>query len=86
MDAYKIQWKKSAVKELEKIHSSNIPRIIESIQELIIDPQPMGSKKLKNFAGAYRIRIGDYRVVYSVEKSKLIIEVIRIAHRKEVYR
>ena len=85
MIEYKILWKKSAIKELKKLPSQHSTRIYNSISELSTNPRPENSKNMISLSKHYRLRIGDYRVVYSIEDKILIIEIIRIAHRKDVY-
>ena len=60
-------------------------RIAGRIEKLAANPRPSGCKKLKGGVNEWRIRIGDYRVIYTVEDSTRAVEVTRIAHRKEVY-
>ena len=85
MDFYKIQWKRSALKELRKKDRSVIARIIESVESLANNPIPHGSRKIQGTDHTYRIRVGDYRIVYSVESHILLIEIIRVGHRKDIY-
>lgn len=82
---YLIEIKKSALKELSQIPPPYSNKIVEAIDELAIDPKPPGCKKL-NGSEAYRIRVADYRIVYTVEDVIQLIEVQRIRHRKDVYR
>jgi mRNA interferase RelE/StbE len=86
MDLYKIEWKRSAQKELNKLDKKVLLKILESVEILAQNPYPIGSKKLKGTEFTYRIRVGDYRVIYSVISSILTIEVIKIGHRQSVYR
>ena len=83
---YKIEWKQSAKKELKKLKKAVIPRIIKAVESLSINPYPTGSRKLQGSEHLYRVRLGDYRIVYSVENKILLIEIIRIGHRKDIYR
>ena len=85
MGSYKIEWKRSATRELRKLPREAVSRILQAIEELSIDPYPTGVRKLVGSEQTYRIRIGDYRVVYSVFSSTLIIQIIRVGHRKDVY-
>lgn len=85
MACYKILFKKSAQKDLKKISKTYILRILEKIEALSQDPYPIGCKKLAN-SDSYRIRIADYRVIYSVYDVVEIVQIERIRHRKEVYR
>jgi len=63
-----------------------ITRIIAAVTDLSNDPYPSGVKKLIGSERSYRIRIGDYRVVYEIIENKLILEIVRVRHRKDVYR
>ncbi|MCF0054038.1 type II toxin-antitoxin system RelE/ParE family toxin [Dyadobacter sp. LJ53] len=56
------------------------------IDALMNNPRPQGVRKLENFTNSYRIRIGNYRVIYSIEDDKLLIEVVKVADRKEAYK
>jgi mRNA interferase RelE/StbE len=86
MDSYKIEWKHSAIKDLKRAPKETIIRLIKAIEELAADPFPMGVRKLSGVDQYFRIRVGDFRIVYSVYVDRLIIEIVRIAHRKDVYR
>ncbi len=86
MVSYKIKFKKSAEKELQKIPKNTLLKITNVIQQLASNPRPQGVKKLKTFANNYRIRVGKYRVLYTIEDDFLIIEIIRVRHRKDAYR
>ena len=78
--------KKSARKELESIATkADRLRIIERIQSLAENPRPRGSQKLSGFE-RYRIRQGNYRILYSIKDAELVIYVIKIGDRKDVYR
>ncbi len=85
MASYKIEFKKSAVKELKALPKPYLKAVTEAIGALASNPRPEGSIKLSG-AEAYRIRIGVYRVVYEIRDDVLVVTVIRIGHRKEVYR
>ncbi|AOS84197.1 plasmid stabilization protein [Chlorobaculum limnaeum] len=83
--SYRIEILRSARKQLEKIQESDRNRIIDSIRSLAEKPRPTGSKKLSG-RQAWRIRIGSYRVIYEIQDSELIILVVTVGHRREVYR
>ncbi len=85
-NSYNIRWKKSAKKELLKIDKSIIPLIINAVEDLKTNPFPNQCKKLTNNDFIYRIRVKDYRIVYSVSEDILTVEIIRVRHRKDVYR
>ncbi len=81
---YKIYIENYALKQLKQINKDVIPKIKETITALSVNPRPYGYIKLKGIE-AYRVRIGDYRIIYEIEDDILIIKVIAISHRKDVY-
>ncbi len=85
MANYTIVIGKSASKELAKLPLEVIDRIQLAINALTADPRPATCKKLKGFKDLYRIRSGDYGVIYKVEDQLLIIDVVRIGNRKDIY-
>jgi len=86
MASYKITWKKSAFQELKKIQNEYIPKIIDSVEKLSADPFPPGVKKLSGSDKTFRIRVGNYRIIYEIEKQILTIQIIRVRHRKDAYK
>lgn len=84
MARYRIEIKKSAIKELESILTRDLGRIMERIESLADDPRPEGSKKLSG-EEKYRIRQGSYRILYAIEDDLLVVYVVKVAHRKDVY-
>lgn len=86
MDLFNIQWKSVAKKELKKLDKSTILKILTAVESLAQIPYPQGVRKIQGMEQAYRIRVGDYRVVYTVEASVLLIEIIRARHRREIYK
>jgi len=86
MDIYQIEWKKSALRELKRIDREFIPRIVAAVESLSIQSLPPGVRKLQGSLQTYRIRVGNYRVIYKLYESRLIVEVVRVRHRKDVYR
>lgn len=75
-----------AAKQLAAISSTYRKRIFGRIDALQVDPRPSGCKKLQGANDLYRIRIGDYRVVYQVRDKELLVLIVRVGHRGEVYR
>jgi len=86
MASYQIEIKPSASKELEKLPRQMVIRVVAAIRELADNPYPSGVKKLSGFDRTFRIRVGDFRVLYDIYENRLVIEIIRIRHRKDVYR
>jgi len=84
-DSYSLLIKKSAEKELRSLPKTDLARIAERIQGLAHSPRPPGCEKLSG-QDRYRVRQGDYRIVYSVNDDQRVLEVVKIGHRREVYR
>ena len=82
---YTVEILRSAQKRLAKIDGQNRKRIIDAIRVLANDPRPPGSKKLSG-RPAWRIRMGTYRVIYEVHDQQLLVLVVAVGHRREVYR
>ena len=82
---YSLAVTRSAQKELDALDERLFARIDRKILALADDPRPAGSKKLKGYKDSWRIRIGDWRVVYIVDDPAKLVTVTRIAHRREVY-
>ena len=85
MAAYKLFFKKSVLKDIERIPKRDLRRIIKRIESLANDPGPPGHEKLTG-RERYRIRQGNYRIVYSIQDDELMIWVIKVGHRGDVYR
>jgi mRNA interferase RelE/StbE len=86
MDSLRVEFAKSATKDLRGIDRKWIPRIVAEITDLADDPRPAGCKKLVGSDHTYRIRIGDYRVIYEILDDVLVVLIVRIRHRRDVYR
>jgi mRNA interferase RelE/StbE len=86
MATYRIEWKSSALKDIKHLDRSIIPRIIAAIESLSEISRPSGVRKLQGSDQSYRIRVGEYRVVYEIIDKIVCIVIIRIGHRKEIYR
>lgn len=85
MGKYRILVKKSAAGELERIPRKDLARVIKRISSLSEDARPHGCEKLSALE-RYRVRQGDYRIVYSVDDAAQSVEIFKVGHRKEVYR
>ena len=84
--AFHIEWKKSTRKDLRKLPAGSADRIVEAVENLAENPFPHGVEKLSGSEHAYRIRLGDYRIVYEVVTESKLVEIQRVRHRKDVYR
>ena len=84
MANYSIEIKKSAAKEIEKLPKTMMLRVLEKIKNLSSEPRSLGCKKLSGDE-KYRIRVGNYRILYSVEDDILVVYVVKVGHRREIY-
>ena len=82
---YSVEILRSAQKQLSKINRQDQDRIISTVEALADNPRSQGCKKLSG-RPAWRIRIGSYRVIYEIQDNKLLVLVVNIGHRREVYR
>ncbi len=82
---YLVLLKKSAEKELGKLPLPAVMNVRDKIRELASSLFPTGHKKLKGFTNQYRIRSGSYRIIYSVYSKQLVIEILKIGDRKDIY-
>lgn len=85
MGKYRVEIKKSAVKEIEHLPRRDIKAVLEKIESLSENPRPHDCKKL-SAQEKYRVRCGNYRILYSIDDDILIVFVVKVGHRKDVYR
>jgi mRNA interferase RelE/StbE len=85
MAAYEVFFRESVWKELKKIPKADLKKILSRIEQLGTDPRPMGCEKLTD-QELYRIRQGNYRIVYTIQDNALTVWVVTVGHRKQVYR
>lgn len=85
MGSYSLEFKPSAHKELYALLNEVLPRVFARIGWLAREPRPRGCKKLKGHKDLWRIRIGDWRVLYIVDDDESLVSIVRVAHRREVY-
>lgn len=84
--SYEIRYVPSAAKAIRKLDKATARRLINAIGELARDPRPPGCIQLKGGNGELQIRVGNYRVVYDVQDDELLVLVVQVSHRREVYR
>ncbi len=85
MEKYSILFRQSVLKDLEVLPKKDVQRIMGAIRALAADPRPPQSQKLSG-REQYRLRQGDYRILYVIQDDVLIVTVVKVGHRKEVYR
>jgi mRNA interferase RelE/StbE len=86
MASYRIEFRRSVERDLRRIERDRIPGILAAMEALKEDPRPNGVKKLRGTQATWRLRVGDYRIIYEIEDDLLRVLVVRIAHRRDVYR
>lgn len=86
MASYKLVWRTSAERELRKLPREVIARMVDLTASLAADPFPQGAIKLAGAEHTWRVRSGDYRLIYSVLANVLVVEIVKLGHRREVYR
>lgn len=85
MANYKIYFRKSAAKELRKLPNPTVQKVFKRIEALAIDPRPVGCEKL-TWQEFYRVRQGNYRIIYSIQDDELTVWVVKVSHRKDIYK
>ena len=85
MGKYSILFRRSVLKDLEVLPKKDVQRIMEAIRALAVDPRPQQSQKLSG-REQYRLRQGTYRILYAIQDDVLIVTVVKVGHRREVYR
>jgi mRNA interferase RelE/StbE len=86
MKTYEVVLSKTAEKNLIKLSAKIVNKIIPVLKALGHEPRPIGCKKLKGFTNLWRVRVGDYRIVYSIEDVIMLVDVREIGHRKDIYK
>lgn len=85
MASYELVFKRSVAKDLRRLPNKDVAKLVERMHALAADPRPPGCEKLSGME-RYRVRQGDYRIVYEIQQSRLIVLVVKVAHRKHVYK
>ncbi|WP_343710106.1 type II toxin-antitoxin system RelE/ParE family toxin [Mycobacterium sp.] len=83
---YTVEYDPKAIKELSKLDKPVVRRVVKAVDALATDPRPAGCRELTGYSGLWRIRVGNYRVVYTIKDAELIVLALRVAHRSRAYR
>jgi mRNA interferase RelE/StbE len=86
VDEYLVVFARSARKELERLEGTLGSRILRRIESLSRNPRPDGCRKLQGASNLWRVRVGDYRVLYAVDDAKQLVDIIAVRHRSDAYR
>ena len=82
---YKIELRRRAQRALDRLPKTDFPAVVEAIKELAQTPRPRGVENVKS-TGLWRIRQGDYRIIYGVDDNQQLVTIVRVGHRREIYR
>ena len=85
MASYELVFKRSVAKDLRRLPNKDVAKLVERMHALAADPRPPGCEKLSGME-RYRVRQDDYRIVYEIQQSRLIVLIVKVAHRKHVYK
>jgi len=86
MACYSVELTRTAEKQLRRLAKRDRIRVVEAIEELATKARPRAARKLQGYDDVYRIRVGQYRVVYEVYDDRVVVIVLKIGHRKDIYR
>ena len=86
MASYRIEVTATAERQIRKLKRSEQLRVLRVIQSLSVEPRPRGTRKLTGYEDVFRVRVGTFRVVYSVEATRLLIIILKVGQRKDIYR
>jgi len=86
MSEYRIDVSATAERQLRKLEPEVRARIVDAIKNLAPNPRPRGSRKLRGYEDVFRIRTGMFRIIYSIEDDRLLIIILKVGHRREIYR
>lgn len=82
---FDVQYRRSVKKDLRRLSKVDLTAVVKKIQALVLNPRPVGVAKLQGSAKLYRVRSGDYRIIYEIHDNKLVIIVVKIGHRSHIY-
>ena len=86
MANYRIEISATAEKQIRKLRSADQLRVLRAIRDLASEPRPQGVRKLQGYDDVFRLRVGTFRILYSLESRRLLIIVLKVGHRKDTYR
>ena len=86
MDEYRVELNRRGLRDLERLDSQTGPSVLRAIESLASEPRPAQSRKLVGSYDSYRLRVGNYRILYEVDDSNSVVIVFAVGHRRDVYR
>jgi mRNA interferase RelE/StbE len=86
MASYRVEVSATAERQIRKLGRADQLRVLRAIAALATEPRPSGCRKLQGYTNVFRVRVGRYRILFSVEDDRLVVIVLKVGHRKDVYR
>lgn len=86
MANYRVELTRTAERQLKGLPRSDLPRVVAALEMLAMTPLPGGCRKLAGYGGLFRVRVGVYRIIYELHEAHVIVKVLKIGHRKDIYR
>jgi mRNA interferase RelE/StbE len=86
MASYSIEVSATAERQLRKLGAADRIRVLRAIQGLALEPRPAGCRKLRSYQDVYRVRVGRFRVLYSIERKRLVVIILKVGDRGQIYR
>ncbi len=86
MAKFRLEISATAEKQMRKLDKTDQIRVLRAVQNLAREPRPPGTRKLRGYEDVYRIRVGSHRILYSIESRRLLIIILKVGHRRDIYR
>lgn len=86
MPIYRIEVSATAERQIRRLDRDDQLRVLRAVRDLAAEPRPRGCRKLRGYEDVFRIRVGLFRVLYSIEKERILIILLKVGHRKDIYR
>lgn len=86
MAIYRIEVSATAEKQIRRLERADQLRVLRAVRDLAATPRPRGSRKLRGYDDVFRIRVGTFRILYSVEPERILVIILKVGHRKDIYR
>lgn len=86
MTSYSVEVSATAENQIRKLDRPDQVRVLRAVRALAKEPRPAGTRKLRGYGDVFRLRVGSYRIIYSIEGARLLIIILKVGHRRDVYR
>lgn len=86
MTSYRVEVSTTAERQIRRLQRDDQIRVLRAVRDLATEPHPRGCRKLRGYEDVYRLRVGTFRVLYSVERERILVIILKVGHRKDIYR